>query len=173
MLPEIFIEEQVPDGSSTKLWRFSIVISILISVLFAIFAILQLLLNIKLGHYPFAKLNLLVSGLVLWFIVYLVLKIKMITRISDKYLEISFIGIPFIKKIPLSSIRSLEKINFSAYEAYGGYGIRYSANMGWAYLMNDSSGILLYLDNKAKPILIGSQRADELFGALQKRMGSS
>ncbi len=165
---QVFIEEQTPEGSKTKLWRFSIMVSVIISILFAIFIILQLLLNIKLANNPLSGLGLLISGLILWFLVYLVLKIKMITTVSKKHLEIRFIGIPFIKRVPLASIHKLEKLNFKAFQTYGGYGIRYSSHMGWAYLMNDSDGVLIYLRDKAKPILIGSQKADELSLALSQ-----
>ena len=170
MSTQIFIEEQIPEGSTGRLWKFSILVAIVISILFAIFSVLQLLLNIKQGDYPFAKLNLLLSGLILWFIVYLLLKIKMITTVNDKYLDLYFIGIPFMKRIPLSSIERVEKFDFPAFQTYGGYGIRYSKNMGWAYLMNDTDGVLLYLQGKSKPILIGSQKADDLYKALQQRI---
>lgn len=170
MSKQVFIEEQTPEGSTGKLWKLSIAVAILIAILFAIFSILQLLLNIKTGINPLSKLSLLLSGLILWFFVYLILKIKMITTVSDEFLEIRFTGIPFIKKIAIGSIKKIEKITFSAFQTYGGYGIRYSSHMGWAYLMNDSDGLLVYLKDKAKPILIGSEKIDELYAVLGKNL---
>lgn len=166
MNKQTFIEEQVPEGSLGKLWKLSIAAAILITVTFAFSLVLQLLLNIKMGHNPLANLSLLLLGLILWFFVYLVLKIKMITTVSKNYLEIRFIGIPFIKKIPLSSIQKLEKISFSAKQNYKGYGINYSSHMGWAYYINDSEGVLIYIMGKTKPILVASKKIDELYIAL-------
>ena len=51
---------------------------------------------------------------------------------------------------------------------YGGWGIRYGKN-GKAYNISGDRGVQLELQN-SKPLLIGSQRADELAQTIQQHL---
>ncbi|SFG86400.1 DUF6141 family protein [Pontibacter chinhatensis] len=68
------------------------------------------------------------------------------------------------REIPLHLVRDYEQVVYNPIGDYGGWGIRWGFK-GKAYNMSGNEGVKLYFYNR-KPLLIGSQRADELFRAL-------
>lgn len=69
-------------------------------------------------------------------------------------------------RIPLHTVRTYEKVTYNPISDYGGWGIRWGAK-GKAYSMSGREGVQLYFYNQ-KPLLIGSQRATELFRAIEQ-----
>lgn len=67
-------------------------------------------------------------------------------------------------KIPLHLVRDYELVTYNPISDYGGWGIRWSWK-GRAYNVSGNKGVQLHFYNK-KPLLIGSQRAQELFRAI-------
>jgi hypothetical protein len=53
---------------------------------------------------------------------------------------------------------------------YGGWGLRYGGDNGWAYNARGNRGVQLVLQGE-KRVLIGSQRPEELLAALKEMMG--
>jgi hypothetical protein len=69
-------------------------------------------------------------------------------------------------RIPLHTVRDFEKVTYDPIREYGGWGIRWSTK-GKAYSMSGREGVLLHFYNQ-KPLLVGSQRAAELFRAIEQ-----
>ncbi|MFD3000098.1 DUF6141 family protein [Pontibacter toksunensis] len=70
------------------------------------------------------------------------------------------------KRIPLHTVRDYARITYHPIRDYGGWGIRWSLR-GKAYNMSGNEGVQLHFYNR-KPLLIGSQNADELFEAIRQ-----
>lgn len=94
------------------------------------------------------------------------------TEVREDGLYVQFF--PFhasFKRIPLEELKRLEVITYKPIRDYGGYGIRYGFRNGWAYNVIGDRGVKLYFA-KGAPLLIGSQRPEELaqaIGALKEQ----
>jgi hypothetical protein len=76
---------------------------------------------------------------------------------------------PFHMSFQTISLENLEKheaITFAPLKDYGGWGIRYGKK-GKAYIVSGNTGVLLSFKD-GKTLCIGSQKAEELNGALSK-----
>jgi hypothetical protein len=96
---------------------------------------------------------------------YFFYSMSLTTEVLPGVLRVRFF--PFHLKpvqVPLHLIRGFDKITYRPIADYGGWGIRWGFK-GKAYNMSGNEGVKLYFYNK-KPLLIGSQRADELFDAI-------
>ncbi len=90
---------------------------------------------------------------------------KLTVEVGDGALQIRFF--PFLKKaIPFSDIAAVESRTYRPLLDYGGWGVRYSLRNGWAYNVRGNRGVQLRLKD-GKRILIGSQRPEDLAGALR------
>lgn len=69
-------------------------------------------------------------------------------------------------RIPLHTVRDFEKVTYDPINEYGGWGIRWGAK-GKAYSTSGREGVLLRFYNQ-QPLLVGSQRAKELFLAIEQ-----
>ena len=72
------------------------------------------------------------------------------------------------RRIPLERIRCATAVTYSPLWDYGGWGIR-CGRKGIAYNVSGDRGVQLELE-RGRPILIGSQRAEELARAIEERM---
>ena len=91
--------------------------------------------------------------------------IRLTTEVRDDGLYYRFL--PFhcsVQKIRLDDIKSCEVRTYSPLKEYGGWGIRYGAK-GKAYNVKGNRGVQLELTD-GELILMGSQRPEELAGAL-------
>ncbi len=73
-------------------------------------------------------------------------------------------------RIPLHTVRDFERVTYNPIREYGGWGIRWGAK-GKAYSTSGREGVLLRFYN-TQPLLIGSQRARELFQAIEQGKAS-
>jgi hypothetical protein len=76
------------------------------------------------------------------------------------------------KTIPLAEVVRWEARTYRPLLEYGGWGIRYTLGKGWAYNVRGNRGVQLELTNGQR-ILIGSQRAEELAGAIGEAEGQA
>ena len=67
-----------------------------------------------------------------------------------------------------NAIQNAEAVTYRPIMEYGGWGIRFGKN-GKAYNVSGNKGVLLTL-NEGKPILIGSQKHEELCLAITQRL---
>jgi hypothetical protein len=101
-------------------------------------------------------------------------KMSLTTEVTPDMVQVQFF--PFHLKpiqIPLHLIRDFKHVTYNPIMEYGGWGIRWSFN-GKAYNTTGNEGVKLYFYNK-RPLLIGSQRANELADAIlhAKRLSES
>jgi hypothetical protein len=94
--------------------------------------------------------------------------IPMRTTVTPERVEARF-GRVTSFRIPLAEIASAEAVRYRPIPEYGGWGIRFGRT-GIAYSMRGDEGVQLVLRN-GRRVLIGSQRAGELAGAIQRLSG--
>ena len=94
---------------------------------------------------------------------------KMDTAIRQDGVYIKFK--PFHRKwviLPFKTITSAAPVTYRPIRDYGGWGIRYGSK-GKAYNVSGAQGVLLEV-TQSKPILIGSQKPQDLFTAIDKHL---
>lgn len=126
----------------------------------------QVVLGGTFGNRPISDIQLAVitalvgAGLPLFFY-----KMALTTEVVPGELRIQFW--PFHLKpvtIALHELRNYEQVTYNPIAEYGGWGIRWTFK-GKAYNVYGNQGVKLYFYNR-KPLLIGSQKPDELFKAI-------
>jgi hypothetical protein len=117
-------------------------------------------------------------GTVPWLLVCLVLavalllySVRMSVRVDRQAVRISFFPL-WHKTVSLTDIVCWEARTYRPLLEYGGWGIRYGFDSGWAYNIRGNRGVQLELAN-GKRILIGSQRAEELARAIGEAKGQT
>ena len=149
-----------------QIWLWVVVLGV--AAIFWSGFVAQVLLGNSFGSKPASDIELLIlfllMGLGLPFFFY---RMSLTTVVRPGELQVRFW--PFHLRpvrIPLHSLRSYERITYQPIRDYGGWGIRWSTK-GKAYNMLGSEGVLLHFYDK-KPLLIGSQKAGELFEAIRQ-----
>lgn len=93
--------------------------------------------------------------------------LKLSTEVRKTGLYIKFFPLHRkFQKFDFQNLNKYEVTTYSPLKEYGGWGIRYGPK-GKAYNVKGKKGLLLYQRNGAK-VLIGSQKSDLLFEALEK-----
>lgn len=94
-------------------------------------------------------------------------KLKLIVEVDAKGIHIRFY--PLVRKhIPYESVRTCTARTYNPLMEYGGWGIRFSSK-GKAYNVSGTEGVQLEL-TQSSPLLIGSQRADELASTINAHL---
>ncbi|WP_231184545.1 hypothetical protein [Haladaptatus sp. DYF46] len=101
----------------------------------------------------------------------------LVTEVRDDGLYLKFF--PFhlrFRRIPFEEITAVESSEYSAMRDYGGWGIRWGLSLtrdglswdekGTAYIVDGSEGVRITRDG-TRPLLVGSERADELRRAIE------
>ncbi len=126
----------------------------------------QVLLGGAFGNKPASDMQLaILAALIGVGLPYFFYKMSLTTEVYPGELQVRFW--PFHLKpvtVPLHELREYEQVTYNPIGEYGGWGIRWTFN-GKAYNVYGNRGVKLYFYNR-KPLLIGSQRADELFKAI-------
>jgi hypothetical protein len=134
-------------------------------------AVMQLLLHRPLGSSPMTDILL----VIFWFIFGIGLPAlfffsRLITEVRDDGIYILFF--PFQRtshRIAFTEVKQYEVRTYRPFREYGGHGIRYGSN-GKAYNVSGDRGVQIELLNGER-LLIGSQRAAELWRAIQAKVG--
>ncbi|NOR90412.1 MAG: hypothetical protein GQ524_09165 [Anaerolineales bacterium] len=134
-------------------------------------AVMQLLLHRPMGSSPMTDIML----VIFWFIFGIGLPAlfffsRLVTEVRDDGIYIRFF--PFLRtahRIAFTEMKQYEVRTYHSIREYGGYGIRYGSN-GKAYNVSGDRGVQIELLNGER-LLIGSQRAEELWRALQVKIG--
>ena len=95
---------------------------------------------------------------------------QLIIEVRDDGIYIRFF--PFHRtfhRIAFTEVKQIEVRTYRSFKEYGGHGIRYGSK-GKAYTVNGDRGIQIELLN-GKRLLIGSQRAEEFWRAIQEKYG--
>ena len=134
-------------------------------------AVMQLLLHRPLGGSPTTD----ILSVIFWLIFGIGLPAlfffsRLVTEVRDDGIYIRFF--PFHRtshRIAFTEVKHYEARTYRPIREYGGYGIRYGSN-GRAYNVSGDRGVQIELLNGER-LLIGSQRADELWRAIQAKVG--
>ncbi len=134
-------------------------------------AVMQLLLHRPMGSSPMTDIML----VIFWFIFGIGLPAlfffsRLVTEVRDDGIYIRFF--PFHRtahRIAFTEVKQYEVRTYSPIREYGGHGIRYGSN-GKAYNVSGDRGVQIELLNGER-LLIGSQRAEELWRAIQAKIG--
>ncbi|GKZ13979.1 hypothetical protein [Haladaptatus sp. T7] len=107
----------------------------------------------------------------------LIHRAALVTEVRDDGVYLKFF--PFhlrFRRIPFGEIEAVEAAEYSAMRDYGGWGIRWGVSLtrnglawdekGKAYIVDGSEGVRLERDG-GRPLLVGSERADELRRAIE------
>jgi hypothetical protein len=150
----------------TQFWLWAILLGV--SGLLVAGFVYQVFLGVDMGNHTLSDIQLglvvLAVGVGLPFFFY---RMRLITKVLPGEVRVRFS--PFHLKpvrIPLHLVRDYERLVYNPIGDYGGWGIRWSSK-GKAYNMSGNEGVMLYFYNR-KPVLIGSQRATELFEAIRQ-----
>ncbi|WP_114778414.1 DUF6141 family protein [Botryobacter ruber] len=94
-------------------------------------------------------------------------RMALITEVYPGKVELRFSPVNFKPvQVELHLVRDFERVTYNPISDYGGWGIRFGLK-GVAFNMAGNEGVKLYFYNR-KPMLIGSQRASELFEAIRQ-----
>ena len=135
-------------------------------------AILTLLIiwQVVLGHpwgkHPMSNGSLIGWTIFLWLVYLRLVRVRLVTELGPSELLVSMRGLWRTRRIPVNDIKSVEAITFDPIRDYGGYGIRVTRH-GTAYIAGGNNGVRLRLTRGA-PVVVGSQRATELAGAISR-----
>lgn len=113
-----------------------------------------------------------IFALIILLVDYLLLSMKLNTKIYKEYILIKFF--PFIrnKKILLTELESCEIRKYNPIAEYGGWGYRIGIfGKGIAYNIKGNMGLQLIYKNKKK-LLIGTQKPEELKQVLSNHVSS-
>ncbi len=134
-------------------------------------AVMQLLLHRPLGGSPMTDILSVLFSLIFGIgLPALFFFGRLITEVRDDGIYIRFI--PFHRtshRIAFKDVKHFEVRTYHPIREYGGHGIRYGSN-GKAYNVSGDRGVQIELLNGER-LLIGSQRAEELWRAIQAKYG--
>lgn len=147
-----------------QFWLWVVILGV--ASIFWIGFICQVLLGGALGSDPVSTFELIVLFVLIGLgLPYFFYRMSLTTEVKPGEVRVRFW--PFHLrpvKIPLHLVRDYELITYNPIADYGGWGIRWGFR-GKAYNMSGNEGVQLHFYNK-KPMLIGSQRAQELYKAI-------
>ena len=152
------------------LWFLLVGASVLVVLFFGYGMIKQIVFGQMWGNRPMSNMALIIVGLsTILFIIglmYLFYSLKLITEVRNDGLFIRFFPLSH-KIITFDNIKSCEVRSYKPIKEYGGWGIRYGLK-GKAYNVSGNRGVQLEL-SKGRPLLIGSQKPEELASAINKK----
>lgn len=97
---------------------------------------------------------------------------KLTTEVRDNWIYIQLFPFHLTpRRIDLAALKSYEVRKYKPIREYGGWGIR-KGRQGTAYNMSGNKGVQLELYN-GKHILIGSQKPEKLFHAIERQVEQS
>ena len=152
-----------------QLWLWALVLFISLISLYGAFQ--QLILGKPFGNNPSPDSVMVVLAVIFGIILPLFMyKTNLTTEVRENGLYFRYF--PFhlsFHRIANEEIRGFEACTYNPIRDYGGWGIRFGKK-GKAYNVSGNRGVQLEL-SKGKPVLLGSQRPEELVEALSAALG--
>lgn len=149
------------------LWIILLLSILFITIFFAYGIVRQIILGQPWGDRPMSDIALIIVGLfsiiLMGGMTYLFYTLKLITEVRNDCIHIRYFPTSQ-QRIPFHNIKKCEVRRYSPIREYGGWGIRYGRK-GKAYNVSGNRGVQLELF-QGKNLLIGSQRPEELFQAI-------
>jgi hypothetical protein len=147
-------------------WRLAILATLVVVFLYGSYQ--QLVEGQPWGRRPVPNALLFLMTVGIAALLYWLLKIHLITEVREGEVFVHFRLLWKPRRFPFSAILSAEAATYRLMEQYGGRGIRRGRH-GWAYTVSGNRGVKLILAG-GEQFLIGSQRAEELAAAIQRRL---
>jgi hypothetical protein len=147
-------------------WRLAILAGLVAVFLYGSYQ--QLIQGEPWGLRPVPNVLLLLMTLGIAALLYWLLKMHLVTEVSEQGVFLHFRLLWKPRRFPFSAILSAESVTYRPMEQYGGRGIRRGRH-GWAYTVSGNRGVKLVLAG-GEQFLIGSQRAEELAATIQDRL---
>lgn len=119
-----------------------------------------LLLTFSMFTFRFTEQPSIIGGLLSIGLIYLFYVMNLVTEVRESGIYVKFFPLLRQKRIEFADIKSCEARVYDSLREYGGWGVR-DGNNGKAYNVSGDQGVQLEFA-QGKPLLIGSQRADEL-----------
>ncbi len=130
---------------------------------FGVYEIYNLYQHFILGEKKFTDLSQIVFSIIIFSVIILFFRIRLITNINQNEIRMKFF--PFVKKhISWKDVKSAEIVN---YGFVGGWGIRLWTKYGTVYNTKGNKGLAIELKN-GKKFLIGTQKETELNNVVEK-----
>jgi hypothetical protein len=152
-------------------WLLLLAITLWLTIMFAHGLYTQLYLEQPWGDRPMSNTGLVVSATISLFITaglaLLFYKLKLVTVVGTDGIHVRFFPLTS-RKISFADITSCKARTYRPIREYGGWGIRYSRK-GKAYNVSGDRGVQLEF-REGRPLLIGSQRAEELADVINKHL---
>jgi hypothetical protein len=152
-------------------WLLLLTITVCVCGIFAHGIYTQLYLGQAWGDRPMSDTALVVSAslstLITAGLALLFYKLKLVTIVDPEGIHIRFFPLSN-RIIPFDNIESCKARTYKPIREYGGWGIRFSRK-GRAYNVSGDRGVQLELI-KGVPLLIGSQKAEQLADAINKHL---
>ncbi len=127
----------------------------------------QVVLGHPWGRHPMSNSRMIGWTIFLCLIYLRLVTVRLRTEVRDGQIAVALRGVWPARSIALSDVKSAKIVTYDPVRDYGGYGIR-SFRGGKAYIARGTEGV--QLDLKAGgSVLVGSQRARELLGAVLPR----
>jgi len=139
-------------------------------VLMTLLLVWQVLLGHPWGRQPMTNGSVIGWTIFLWLVYLRLMTVRLVTDVSAEQVRVGMRGLWRERRLPFSDIQESKIVSFDAARDWGGYGIR-TNRRGTAYIAGGNRGVMLKLA-KGAPILIGSQRPEELVSAI-RRHGAS
>ena len=89
---------------------------------------------------------------------------RLVTEVDAEAVRLSYLPLGG-RTIPLDEIASHHVVDHRPIRHFGGWGVRWGGRRGWAWIASGHRGVRLEL-RTWRPVLIGSQRPDELDRAI-------
>jgi hypothetical protein len=118
----------------------------------------QVVLGHPVGKQPMSNANVIGWTAFLWVVFLRLITVRLVTKVGGGGLDVRFRGLWRARRVPLGDIQSVRTVTFDP-----------SRNSpGKRYVADGNQGVLLKLGNGAT-LLIGSQKPEDLAGALHRR----
>ena len=128
----------------------------------------QIILGRPWGDRPMPDDMLLAAGALMLLLPVWLLNARLITEVRDEELEIRFLLLWPRRLIPFRIIRKVEVRTYRPLAEFRGWGVHWNF-VGWTYNVRGNRGVELELSGR-DPVLIGSERPEELAAAIQARI---
>jgi hypothetical protein len=150
-------------------WRLAVLAGLVAVFLYGCYT--QLVQGQPWGRRPVPNALLVLMTIGMAALLYWLLKMHLVTEVREKEVYVHFRLLWKPRRLPFAAILSAEPVTYRPIEQFGGRGIR-RGRFGWAYTVSGTRGVRLILAG-GEQFLIGSERAEDLAAAIQKRLQSA
>ncbi|WP_430614267.1 hypothetical protein [Flavobacterium sp. JP2137] len=158
MAKEVFTEKQ----QFRQGWLIGILIAP--AVFLGWVTVAQIFFKEGIGQEPVSEVALLLFDLAYGAFLVFFFKIKLITRMDTRGIEVVFWPFVSSRQIRWEEVATVDVVVYAPLSAYGGWGVRMGRD-GQAYTVSGNKGLKIAFKNREN-LLIGTQKSEELLAVL-------